>query len=124
MRYIISPAALNPRRGLTNQRERRVGSVPPKDFRIFALEYGGRNEEVRELIAHPLRQRADRMRERAPICVRHCHEAVVSHAFAGMALAILLELHNGQRPARNDDAWKAGDVPEDEGVERISIGSL
>src|SRR6267378_2354663 len=87
MRYIISPAALNPRRGLTNQRERRVGSVPPRDFRISALEYGGRNEEVREL-AHPLRQRADRMRERAPICVRHCHEAVVSHAFAGMALAI------------------------------------
>jgi hypothetical protein len=38
-----------------------------------------------------------------------------------MVQPILLDLHHGQRPARDDDARKAGHVPEDECVDRIPV---
>src|SRR5918993_4188194 len=98
-----------------------VRAVPSQDARVLVFECRRRHEEEIDLGTQPA---ADKCRgitaARATILDREGEDPIVANARPA-GRRVLLDLHQRQRPAGYDHAWKTGAIPEHCRIDRIAI---
>jgi hypothetical protein len=113
-------------RSAPNHAQRGSRVLPPDHADVLPFEGDCHTSELLEFTLETFWEILQVAKRVLPACtLRHCHDAVIADAPGRVVIdQVLFDLQHCNGPALDDHAWIGGDVPEEHGIERITVCSL